>query len=89
MALVGSRCSPIDDGSLFDLGPVITVFIKYDRLVEQVELGDNSEFHKHNRTAEMHVSLKRQEQRSVGPFKDVLGPDIPHIAVSSKPQRDF
>ena len=29
------------------------------------------------------------QELCVGPFKDVVGPDIPHIAVSSKPQRDF
>ena len=45
LALVGSRCSLIDDGSTFDLVPVITVFIKH----EQVEFGNNLEFHKRNK----------------------------------------
>ena len=43
--MVGSQCSLIDDGSLFDLVPVITVFTKYDRLVDHVEFGNNLEFY--------------------------------------------
>ena len=91
MALVGSRCSLIDDGSLFDLVPVITVFIKYDRLVEQVEFGNDLEFHKRNKHLgqESRNARLAEETRAmfqelyVGPFKDVVGPDIPHIAISS------
>ena len=97
MALVGSRCSLIDDGSLFDLVPVITVFTKYDKLAEQVELGNNLEFHKCNK----HLDLETQnaclaeetramfQELCVDPFENVIDKDIPHIAVSSTLQRDF
>ena len=97
MALVGSRCFLIDDGSLFDLVPVITVFTKYDKLVEQVEFGNNLEFHKCNKHLDREGRNARlaEETRAkfqelcVGPFKDVVGPDNPHIAVSSKLQKGF
>ena len=95
--MVRSRCSLIDDGSLFILVPVITVFTKYDKLVEQIEFGDNLEFHKRNKHLDPETRNARlaEETRAkfqelcVGPFKQVVGKDIPHIAVSSKVQRDF
>ena len=97
MALVGSRCSLIDDGSLFDLVPVITVFTKYDKLVEQVEFGNNLELHKRNKHLDVEIRNARlaEETRAkfqelcVGPFEKAVGKNIPHIAVSSTLQRDF
>ena len=95
--MVGSWCSLIDDRSLFGLVPVITVFTKYDRLEEQVEFGNNLEFHKRNKHLDPETRNARlaEETRAkfqelcVGPFEQVVGKDIPHIAVSSKLQRDF
>ena len=71
---------------------MITVFIKH----EQVEFGNNLEFHKRNkdlgqesRNARLAEETRAKFQKlCVGPFKDV-GPDIPNIAVSSEPQRDL
>ena len=96
MALVGSWCSLIGDGSLFGLVPVITVFTKYDRLVEQVEFGNNLEFYKRNKhlDAETRNARLAEETRAkfqelcIGPFEKVRK-DIPHVAVSSKLQGDF
>ena len=95
--MVGSSCPLIDNGSLFNLVPVITVFTKYDKLVEQVEFGNNLEFHKRNKHLDYETQNARlaEETRAkfqelcVGPFEKVVGKDIPHIAVSSKVQRDF
>ena len=97
MALVGSWCSLIDDGSLFDLVPVITVFTKFDKLVDQIEFGNNLEFHKRNkdldaetRNARLAEETRRKFQElCIGPFEKFVGKDIPHITVSSKLQRDF
>ena len=87
----------IDDDSLFDLVPVITVFTKYDKLVKQVEFGNNPEFDKRNThlDAETRDARLAEETRAkfqelcVSPFEEVVGKDIRHIAVSSKLQRDF
>ena len=77
---------------------MITVFTKYDRLVEQVEFGnDLLEFHKRNKHLDPEARFARlaEETRAkfqelcVGPFEKVVSTDIPHIAVSSKLQRDF
>ena len=95
--MVGSRCSLMDDDSLFDLVPVITVFTKYDKLVEQIEFGNNLEFHKRNKHLDPETrnaglaeeTRAKFQELCVGPFEQVVGKDIPHIAVSSKVQRDF
>ena len=94
--MVGSWCSLIDDGSLFGLVPVITVFTKYDRLVEEVQFGNGLDFHKRNKhlDAETQNARLAEETRAkfqrlcIGPFEQVVGTDIPHIAVSSKVQRN-
>ena len=95
MALVGSWCSLIDDTSLFDLVPVITVFTKYDSLVEEVKF--NREFYKRNKhlDAETRNARLAEETRAkfrelcVGPFVQVVGKDLPLIAVSSTLQGGF
>ena len=97
MAPVGSWCLVIDDGSLFDLVPVITVFTKYDKLVELVKFGNNLEFHKRNKHLDAETRDARLAEETtakfqelcVGPYEKVVGKDTPHIAVSSKLQRDF
>ncbi|EDR01832.1 uncharacterized protein LACBIDRAFT_332854 [Laccaria bicolor S238N-H82] len=76
-----------------DLGPVpvITVFTKYDKLEEQVEYGNNLEFHKRNKHLDRETRNARLAEETaaqfqelcVGPFEKVVGIDIPHIAVST------
>ncbi|EDR09841.1 uncharacterized protein LACBIDRAFT_293727 [Laccaria bicolor S238N-H82] len=76
-----------------DLGPVsvITVFTKYDKLVEQVEYGNNLEFHKRNKHLDRETRNARLAEETaaqfqelcVGPFEKVVGIVIPHIAVST------
>ena len=76
---------------------MITVFTKYDRLVEHVEFGNNLEFHKRNqhldpetRNARLAEETRRKFQElCISPFEQVVGKDIPHIAVSSKSKRGF
>ncbi|KIK01796.1 hypothetical protein K443DRAFT_6595 [Laccaria amethystina LaAM-08-1] len=75
-----------------DLGPVpvITVFTQYDRLVEQVEFGNDLAFRKRNKHLDLATRSTRlaEEARAkfqglcVGPFEQVVGTDIPHTAVS-------
>jgi hypothetical protein len=71
---------------------VITVFTQYDRLVEQVEFGNDLAFRKRNKHLDQATRSTRlaEEARAkfqglcVGPFEQVVGTDIPHTAVSSK-----
>ena len=100
MALVGLwRFFLVDDHSPIDLVPVITVFTKYDRLVTQVKFGNNSEFMRRTNLKTLdpearHALLvketnERFETLCVRPFRAVVGPDVPHIPVSSKFLTDF
>ena len=76
---------------------MITVFTKYDKLVEQIEFGNNLDFHKRNknldaetRNARLAEETRRKFQElCIGSFEHIVGTDIPHIAVSSELQRDF
>ncbi|EDR00481.1 uncharacterized protein LACBIDRAFT_313402 [Laccaria bicolor S238N-H82] len=71
--------------------PVITVFTKYDKLVEQIEFGNNLEFHKRNKHLDRESRNARlpEETRAkfqelcLGPFEKSVNKDIPHIAVST------
>ena len=75
---------------------MITVFTKYDRLVEEVEFGNNLEFYKRNKHLDVETrnACLAEETRAkfqelcIGPFEKVRK-DIPHVAVSSKLQGDF
>lgn len=72
--------------------PVITVFTKYDRLVNEVKFGNSMEFMR--RTKTLHADARnallvketneRFERLCVRPFREVVGPDVPQIAVSTK-----
>ncbi|KIK01801.1 hypothetical protein K443DRAFT_6597 [Laccaria amethystina LaAM-08-1] len=72
--------------------PVITVFTKYDRLVTQVRFGNNMEFMRRTKTLDpdarnallVKETNERFETLCVRPFRAVVGPDVPHIAVSTK-----
>ena len=87
----------VDDHSPSDLVPVITVFTKYDRLVTQVKFGNNSEFMRRTKTLDPEArnallvkeTNERFETLCVRPFRAVVGPDVPHIPVSSKFLTDF
>ena len=74
---------------------MITVFIKYDRLVEQIEFGNNLEFHKRNkhldaetRNARLAETRAKFQELCIDPFEKVRK-DSPHVVVSSKLQGDF
>ncbi|EDR00515.1 uncharacterized protein LACBIDRAFT_334152, partial [Laccaria bicolor S238N-H82] len=72
--------------------PVITVFTKYDRLVTQVKFGNNNEFMHRTKTLDADArnallvkeANERFETLCVRPFRAVVGPDVPHISVSTK-----
>jgi hypothetical protein len=97
LVLVGFRRLLVNDYSPLCRVPLITVFTKYDMLVEQVQFGNNLEFHKRNKHLDPETRNARLAEETtakfqelcVRPFKEVVGSDIPHIAVSSKLQRDF
>ena len=59
MVPVGFRRSLIDDGSLFVLVPVIAVFTKYDRLVDEVSFGNNLEFMRRTKTLDPDTGGKK------------------------------
>ena len=87
----------VDDHSLFDLVPVITVFTKYDRLVAEVKYGNCLEFMCRTKTLDpgarnallVQETKKRFETLCVRPFREAVGTDVPHITVSSKFLTDF
>ncbi|KIK01804.1 hypothetical protein K443DRAFT_678086 [Laccaria amethystina LaAM-08-1] len=72
--------------------PVITVFTKYDKLVAQVKFGNSMEFMRRTGTLDPNArnallikeTNERFETLCVRPFKAMVGPDVPHIAVSTK-----
>jgi hypothetical protein len=72
--------------------PLITVFTKYDLLVDEVQFNNHLEFHKRSKNldpAARDALLVKEtnemfETLCVRPFKAVVGPDVPHIAVSSQ-----
>ena len=78
---------------------MIAVFTKYDELVEQVEFSDSSasEFKRGPKTLDpdarnallVKETNERFEKRCVRPLRAVVGPDVPHIAISSKLLTDF
>ena len=96
LVLVGFRRLLVNDRSPPCRVPLITVFTKYDKLVDEVEYGNNLEFHKRNKhlDPETRNACLAEETRAkfeewcIRPFNDVVGSDIPHIAVSSKLQRN-
>jgi hypothetical protein len=76
---------------------VITVFTKYDKLVAQVKFGNSMEFMRRTGTLDPNArnallikeTNERFETLCVRPFKAMVGPDVPHIAVSSKLLTNF
>ena len=91
LVLVGFQRSLVNDHSPLCRVPLIAVFTKYDKLVTQIQFGNDLEFHKRNKHLhpEMRNARLAEETRAkfqelcVGPFEQVVGKDIPHIAVSS------
>ncbi|KIJ99117.1 hypothetical protein K443DRAFT_8630 [Laccaria amethystina LaAM-08-1] len=71
--------------------PLITIFTKYDMLVEEVEFGNNLEFHERNKHLDPKTRNARlaEETRAkfqelcVRPFEEEVGTNIPHISVST------
>ena len=76
---------------------MITVFTKYDRLVTEVKFGNNMEFMRRTKTLDpdarnallVKETNERFETLCVRPFRKVVSPDVPQIAVSSKFLTDF
>ena len=97
LVLVGFRRLLVNDSSPLSRVPLITVFTKYDTLVEEVQFGNKLEFYKRNKHLDPETRNARLAEETgakfqelcVRPFKDVVGPDIPQIAVSSKLQTVF
>jgi hypothetical protein len=97
LVLVGFRRLLVNDHSSLCQVPLITIFTKYDMLVEEVEFGNNLEFHERNKHLDPKTRNARlaEETRAkfqelcVRPFEEEVGTNIPHISVSSKLQRDF